>query len=340
MNSVLRIFMAGIFGLNTFAVYSQDFQFSQLQAAPLLLNPAMTGITNGSYTIGTNYKNQWISLENRFQTFSTFYQQSFLIDSASSSRIGLGLVLFNDKAGSAQLSNTEVNIALSYQTANRSKHQYFSAGFEGGVASRNINYTKLTWGSQISGNQFDPSIPSGENFSNETKNYFDFSAGALWYYIPSEKFKMFCGLSMFHINRPDQSLLNSSSDKLYSKISVQTGMQIGLDKSEKLYLIPLITYFNQGTSNQINAGGFLKYVFGSKSELSPSETNFMVGGFYRRYSTVAAVGFNYKNLGLGISYDINIGRMNSYFGASGGVEFSLRYTNFKNVKNNIKYICY
>lgn len=336
--SIIRNILCFLLAVKCIAAYSQDIQFSQLYAAPLLLNPALTGISNDNYHIGTNYKNQWVSLEKPFQTFSIYYDQSFCIDTASGERVGFGVMLNNDKAGNSQLSTTEVNVALSYQAVNKSNNQYFSVGFEGGIASRSINYSKLTWGSQISGDQLDPSIISGENFPNGTKNYFDFSSGVLWYYIPSEKFKMFSGISLFHINKPDQSLLDNSTDRLYTKISVHSGMQISMDKSERTYFIPLFSYFNQGTSNRFNIGGFYKYIFESKSENSSAETSFQIGGFYRIYSAAAVIGFNLKNFNLGMSYDFNVAMMNNYFGANGGIELSLRYTNFGETKNKVKYI--
>ena len=49
---------------------SQDIHFSQIQESPLWLNPANAGFFNGYVRSIANYRNQWASMGNAFQTMA------------------------------------------------------------------------------------------------------------------------------------------------------------------------------------------------------------------------------------------------------------------------------
>ena len=47
---------------------AQDPNFSQFFASPLTLNPAMTGLFDGTFRVAGNYRNQWPTINNAFLT--------------------------------------------------------------------------------------------------------------------------------------------------------------------------------------------------------------------------------------------------------------------------------
>ena len=49
---------------------AQDIHFSQVDANPMLLNPAYAGFYNGAGRFGAIYRNQWASVSIPFQTFA------------------------------------------------------------------------------------------------------------------------------------------------------------------------------------------------------------------------------------------------------------------------------
>ena len=51
-------------------VGAQDIHFSQVDANPLLLNPAYAGFYDGAGRFGIIYRNQWASVSIPFQTFA------------------------------------------------------------------------------------------------------------------------------------------------------------------------------------------------------------------------------------------------------------------------------
>ncbi|HHB79921.1 MAG TPA: type IX secretion system membrane protein PorP/SprF, partial [Saprospiraceae bacterium] len=44
------------------SLWAQDAHFSQFAAAPLEINPAMSGIFNGKFKANLNYRSQWGSI--------------------------------------------------------------------------------------------------------------------------------------------------------------------------------------------------------------------------------------------------------------------------------------
>ncbi|MBK6997474.1 MAG: type IX secretion system membrane protein PorP/SprF [Lewinellaceae bacterium] len=74
---------------------AQDKHFTQFYAAPLSLNPALTGAMEGSYRVGTIYRDQWRKvLDNPIKTFSMFADLRFDTRRKKNNddAIGLGLM--------------------------------------------------------------------------------------------------------------------------------------------------------------------------------------------------------------------------------------------------------
>ena len=76
---LLFVFAAMLLGNDAFA---QDPRFSQYNAAPQILNPAMTGLFNGNYRVSAIYRSQWRSILGDeavplFRTFSGSFDMRF-----------------------------------------------------------------------------------------------------------------------------------------------------------------------------------------------------------------------------------------------------------------------
>src|ERR1041385_7187272 len=70
---ILYSILAGCLAAST-AYAQEDYHLSQMEAAPLYLNPAMTGMfcgEKGDYRISSDYRSQWTSLG--IKPFSTAY---------------------------------------------------------------------------------------------------------------------------------------------------------------------------------------------------------------------------------------------------------------------------
>ncbi|PZP41957.1 MAG: hypothetical protein DI598_17590, partial [Pseudopedobacter saltans] len=49
---------------------AQDPHFSQYFAAPMTINPALTGKFDGDFRANVNFRNQWSSIDNGYKTFT------------------------------------------------------------------------------------------------------------------------------------------------------------------------------------------------------------------------------------------------------------------------------
>jgi type IX secretion system PorP/SprF family membrane protein len=88
---------------------AQDPHFSQFYAQPLYLNPGFAG-TTPQHRFIVNNRVQWPSLPKAFNTFAFSYDYNL-----AKLNSGLGLLLVNDKVGTASLSSTSVSAIYSYK---------------------------------------------------------------------------------------------------------------------------------------------------------------------------------------------------------------------------------
>ncbi|NJN78542.1 MAG: type IX secretion system membrane protein PorP/SprF [Saprospiraceae bacterium] len=101
--------------LLTCAVFAQDYHYSQQYATPMLLNPSMTGYSSCNGRISAQYRNQWASVSDAFQTTSAAYEHKTLQENQFINGFaGVGLALFNDQSGSGYLRQTSVTLSAAY----------------------------------------------------------------------------------------------------------------------------------------------------------------------------------------------------------------------------------
>ncbi|MBL7828902.1 MAG: type IX secretion system membrane protein PorP/SprF, partial [Saprospiraceae bacterium] len=116
-----KLYLIGcLCSLISFEVVAQDKHFTQFYAAPLSLNPALTGAMEGSYRVGAIYRDQWRSvLEEPIKTFSFYADLRFDRKKKNNSddAIGLGIMFFNDKVGIVDFSTTQIAVSLAYHKA-------------------------------------------------------------------------------------------------------------------------------------------------------------------------------------------------------------------------------
>lgn len=325
-----RILLAAVFLAQALVSYGQDPQFSQFYAAPLYHNPAFTGAAHKGRLVA-NYRNQWPSIPGAFVTTAFSVDNYFKAYNS-----GFGLSASRDKAGSGGLSTS--NIALNYAYELQITQQWnCRAGLSFGYASRNVDFSKLTFRDQLNAN-FIP-IPTSDpaQASVNRANYFDISSGFLLYsrYI-------WVGGSTMHMNQPNQSILGASS-KLPMRITMMAGAKIPLQK--RLYgssygkeieksISPSILYKRQGDFQQLDLGAYLTVkplIVGMWYRGLPI-ANYK-RGLYNQDALVWLLGFKHDYFSLGYSYDLTISKLGP--GTAGSHEISISYE-FDNPKRRKK----
>jgi type IX secretion system PorP/SprF family membrane protein len=306
---------------------AQDPQFSQFYAAPLYLNPALTGAT-GQARAGINYRNQWPALEANFTTMSV-YGDYFIEDKKS----GVGFLVSNDVEGLAGLRSLQIGAQYSYELE-INKNLGFRPGFQVSMFQRDINFSKLTFG-----DQFDPATgqlngqPTGEELNTGEKRFFvDLAAGGVLFTRTA-----WLGVAAHHLNRPNQSIVGEEST-LPIKYSIHGGLKFkfkpGLQgsgvymKNTERSISPAVQYRHQGQFDQMDVGLYATLepmVLGVWYRGIPFKA---VNGFINNESIVLLLGFTQLGakdaINIGYSFDYTISRLG--IGSGGAHEFSLSYT--------------
>ncbi len=308
-----------------FCVSAQDPIFSQFYSAPLQINPAFAGNTYAPH-IAINYRNQWPSLDKAYVTYSIAYDQF-----SPSLNIGYGLSILADDAGNGLLKTNKISGFFAYRL--QVKRDFFlKLGVEGSAVQARYNWSKFVFLDQIDP-RFGTTTPGGTPIQTEevppenlNNSYFDISAGILAYS------KMFYGgLSMKHLNTPDESLLGINDNLntgLPIRFTIHGGMEIKLIEGNKrkpsAFISPNIMFIKQGDFGQLNVGayGSLGAVF--------------AGVWYRQAlsnpdAAIFLVGVKKGIFKVGYSYDVTVSGLSGYTGGSHEVSITLNFERNKGV---------
>ncbi|MBI5219520.1 MAG: PorP/SprF family type IX secretion system membrane protein [Bacteroidia bacterium] len=304
----------------TVTCYAQDIHFSQFNASPLNLNPALTGGFDGDLRAIGNHKRQWMSFTNAYQTFSASVDARLNPLKFGRSFIAVGLLFNTDKAGDAAFGTNQIKLSGSYNIMlTQDSALSGSIGINGGFNQHSINYNALTFGSQFDGNQFDPQLFHGETFNNDNINYLDVSAGLGLSYIFTPKFSANTGISFNHINKPKQSFWDVNSVQLDQKFTIHGGVEWKFTRD--LTLFPSAVYQRQGRLQELDLGALLKMNIDNVSFHA-----IYFGGWMRAQDAgIVEFRFDYRSFNFGISYDINYSKLNVASQGKGGIELSIIY---------------
>ena len=304
----------------------QDVHFSQFYSTPLFLNPGATGAFDGKFRAGINFRNQWSSIGSPYQTYSASAETALFKKQGKKNYLGAGLLMFGDKAGNAAIKRTQFNFSISYNATLNKQHN-LALGLQGGYAQRSIDNNILQWGSQYNGTSYDENLPPPYTSEFANAGYIDLSSGLLWDYNISNLAGVSAGAAMFHINKPQQSLLDKGNDKLDRKVILHGEGRIGKSRSD-ISVFPNFMYALQGSMMEINAGAMIRYMLKESSKYTGfvKGNAFYIGGNYRfRDAVIIATAIELADWKLGLSYDVNISGLKKVTFGRGGFEISLVY---------------
>ena len=123
--------------------FSQDPQFSQFYSNYLYLAPSFAGLTDKN-RIAFNYRNQWPEIKYGYQTYSVSFDK--YVEKFNS---GVGVLLYQDVAGSGRLRTTSLGIQYSYDFS-ITESWHARPGLHFNYTERGIDFERLLWNDQIS----------------------------------------------------------------------------------------------------------------------------------------------------------------------------------------------
>jgi type IX secretion system PorP/SprF family membrane protein len=302
---------------------AQDIHFSQFYFSPLTLNPAHTGFFNGKHRFATNYKSQWkrASGGDPYVTFTGTYDVHILDKIMKAADMaGFGISVFSDKAGKGDLKTTGAFGSLAYhRDMIGNGKQLVSLGLQAGVVQVGFDRSKLRFGDEILSES--EAGTGQEVFDRTSVIYADVNAGLLWNYIYSKKMVFFVGLSTYHLTQPKVNFLTTTeSNVLSNRTAIQAGGSFFV--TDRWDVLPSFLYMIQKASNETNLGLAARYNTKSKASIR-------LGGWYRQWANSDAViimaGFEYMDITLGMSYDINVSTLKETSNGQGSFEIALIY---------------
>jgi type IX secretion system PorP/SprF family membrane protein len=324
-----------------FQALAQDPQLSQYYNAPLYLNPAFAGTAENTRAV-LNYRSQWTSLPSPYVTFAASFDH--FIGPYNS---GVGLLVKRDRQGDAGLNSTDVNLIYSYQVY-LGEGLTFIPAIQAGFVNRDLNYSNLIFGDQVTNNGIGNS-PSVDNFAKNgsSVSFLDVGAGGLLY---SDHFWL--GYSGNHFNKPNVAF--SGDSRLPVKSSFHGGYKFFLQKPAKagMYsrpvneksISPTFMYKMQGLYDQFDLGLYLRYdplMFGLWYRGLPIKK--YKEGINNHEALILMAGIHYEGLAFAYSYDLTISTLKPGSGGSHEVsliyQWEIPYKNYKKKKRARKVSC-
>lgn len=329
------------------SIVAQDIHFSQYNDAPLMTNPSLAGFFDGSHRVSLNYKNQWRSIGNAFNTYAISYDAP--VTSTSKGKTGflaLGVNVFNDIAGDVKLSNLIGNLNIAYHLR-LSDEQMLSAGLYGGFGQRSIDQNSMQWDSQYDGTSgFDGTLPSNETFNFQSFGYADFGFGMNWSLVHNSTnmtsnngLKVNAGFSVSHVNKPSFEFFSSSKESLDMRITAHAKALIEISGTNTAIMPTILTQF-QGSQKEIVPGMMARYTLREQSKYTGfiNDAYLSFGGYFRTGDAVIAHALiELNDFSIGLSYDINVSKLTNATNGKGGFEVMLRYIVQNSVTNRTLY---
>ncbi|MCB9284957.1 MAG: PorP/SprF family type IX secretion system membrane protein [Lewinellaceae bacterium] len=321
---LVRALLFAAFILWSGGAMAQDIHYSLYNMSPLTLNPANTGAFEGTFRIGGIFRDQWYSfIPREFTTPSVYLDAPVANGFGKRDWIGVGLSVYQDKVGSGNLSRGSVLFSAAYHLALDKKGKtYITLGGQGGYVQRRFDQesTQVMFEDEL---ELGGGLGVGNSMDRSriamNARYVDVNAGVILRHNFSESMGFNLGFSAQHLTRPKYNILTSGFEKL--PIRFQTHAQFTSDLGEKWMMAPTAFFSTMSPASELAFqawGG--RYIGEDKGML------LRFGAGYRwKDAAELLLGFDYKGFQAGLSYDLNVSKLNDASNFQGGFELAVSY---------------
>jgi type IX secretion system PorP/SprF family membrane protein len=331
-NTLKRIGFAALMALSS-PVVAQDIHFTQFDMAPLVLNPAFTGMYDGKVRASGIYRSQWASVTVPYITYGAAVDMPILIERSGSYLAG-GLQLYNDRAGDGNLNNFTGMLSVAYHLLMGSvkgstdrNGTDLAFGLQGGYAQKSIDLSKLYFGDEWNNGNFVPGVSQEYHLGmGHSVNYFLVNAGLSLSSALSDKFSFTLGAGANNINQPNDALSKKQNSQTGLDMRFTGVLGINLIAGERLSLRPALLYQTQASASEFIAGNEFHYQVGGEPGYQNFSTAVFLGGWYRSGdAAMITAGVEFKGFRIGLGYDYNVSDLNTSSNGNGGFEIAMRY---------------
>jgi type IX secretion system PorP/SprF family membrane protein len=306
-----------------------DPHFSQYYVYPSWLNPALTGAFDGEYRIAAIYRTQW----GRISPFKTY---GLAAEVPTAKSINFGASVLNQAAGDAGYNYTTGYVSAAYTGVklDRSHYHQLTFGLQAGFIQRKFDPSKFTYGEQwnpVTG--YNPSNPYTDGVTRTSAASFDAGAGVLYYDgTPGKAYNIYGGFSVMHLTKPTDQFSATGDARIPMRFTAHAGVKLNID--DRFSVTPNLLYLKQGAASEKMAGAYAQYN-------AALETDVLLGLNYRLQDAFTThAGFIYRNMMLGVSYDINTSDLSKMAKGSNSFEISLTFIGRRKVKTpGVDFVC-
>lgn len=303
-----------------------DIHFSQFYETSILRNPALTGVSNENFKFSAYYRNQWSSITNPYQTILVDAEYRFSLGGLGSDFLSVGLLGYSDEAGDLDQKISAFYPAVNYnKSVNPDRNAYLSLGFTAGYIQYSFDPSKATFNNQFQGGVYSPYNPTFENLPVPRMSTFDIGAGINYNFSPADVSKgtYMLGVSGYHFTQPQFSYYHSAAFTENIRLNINAGMVH--DISNTIMMQAHFNYAQQGTYNEFIIGGLIGWR--QFEAFSKPQFEIYAGAIYRLNDAIIPVlKMKYKNMGFGISYDVNTSSLTEASKTQGGLELTVSIT--------------
>jgi type IX secretion system PorP/SprF family membrane protein len=249
----------------------------------------------------SNVRQQWANSGTRFNSFSFTSDVKLLGAAPQENTLALGLSFLSDRTMNGAFTSTYTSTSLAYHVQVNS-YQRLGLGVQASYATRQLDFSKLTFGEQFVGESFDTTLPSGETSLSSLKPFISLSTG-LFYNFQTDELDLDMGAALFHINKPKQSFTSNTEQLLPIKQSVH--LSVTYNQGTQLSYHMSGIYQKQGNQQYFSVGG------ATGIQLPNSDNNRMLwaGVWYRNNDAIYPyLGVLTGNMQLGFSYDLSVSK--------------------------------
>jgi type IX secretion system PorP/SprF family membrane protein len=240
-------------------------------------------------------------------------------------KIGLGALLFHDVAGDGHFRTVELQLNANYalKLTDDSTHT-IRPGINIGLNHRQVNWDAFSFDSQYNGQQFDPSLPTNEQYFTNKKTNLSIGLGSIYEWNRAKRQKLTAGFAAFNLNHPNQGFYGQKVQRdIRLSLFARATYPLGLDWD----LLPSVSFNIQGKYREMIFGSQVKYTLVNR--LGDYKALY-AGLFYRnRDAGYVSVGMDYQSWFVGLSYDFNFSKLVPASNARGGFEVAIRYILFR-----------
>lgn len=309
-------------------IKAQDFHLSMYDAAPMFLNPALTGVVDANLRVHAQYRNQWRSVA--FKPYNT----ALISVDAPRGKWGFGLQIMNMRAGVGNYNVLQGLASLSYAVPlDKNKFNNISFGIQAGATQKRVEAALYTFDNQYTsqnGGSFDNTLASGESFNRQSFVTPQLNVGFMYFNSRQQaRLNPFLGYSAFNLSNPKETYYNTNNH-LPIRHYAHAGVRINI--TELFYVLPKVLIMLQKNATEqlyaVDAGYFFK----------EQEFYLLAGLNYRvKDAAVVYIGARKNNYIAKIAYDTNVSSLKSVSKYRGAFEISFTYLVKKSKSKEVRH---